>query len=307
MLRWGIQRTIRGVPPDPHPSVFARVPPAFVTPRAPADALTVTWIGHATALLQIGGQNVLTDPMFGERASPVAFAGPRRWVAPGVGLDALPPIDLVLLSHNHYDHLDRLSVRRLSRRFPAAPWVVPAGLGRMIRRTGGPDVHELGWWDRVTPGAVAVTATPAQHFSSRNHFDRNRSHWCGFAIAAGSHRVYFAGDTGYHPEFGRIGERLGPFDLVLMPIGAYEPRWFMRPVHVNPEEAVQAFLDLGGRDRGVMMGIHWGTFKLTDEPMDEPPARTVAAWERAGLPAARLWVPKHGETRMISGNGKRET
>jgi N-acyl-phosphatidylethanolamine-hydrolysing phospholipase D len=319
LIRWGIERRVRGIPPDPDPSVFTHVTPAFSTPRAAADVLTVTWIGHATALIQIGGRNVLTDPMFGERASPVSFAGPRRWVAPGVALAALPPLDLILLSHNHYDHLDVGSVRALTARFPGTPWMVPRGLAATVSKVGwrhGQDgrdrrdrqmIRELDWWEPVTLGGLTVAATPAQHFSARGPFDRNRTLWCGFAIAAEQHRVYFAGDTGDHPEFAHIAERLGPFDLALLPIGAYEPRWFMRPVHLNPEEAVQAFLDLGGGDRGVLMGIHWGTFKLTDEPMDEPPARTMAAWEKAGLPAERIWIPRHGETRTFSGNGKRET
>jgi N-acyl-phosphatidylethanolamine-hydrolysing phospholipase D len=305
LIRWGVQRLVRGVPRDPDPSVFPRVGPEFHTPCAPADTLTVTWIGHATLLIQIGGKNVLTDPMFGDRASPVRFAGPRRWVAPGVALAALPPLDAVLLSHNHYDHLDRDSVRALCGRFPATPWVTPLGLGSMLKRTGVREGREIDWWDSVTLNGLTVTATPARHFSSRNHFDRDRSLWSGFAISGGPHRVYFAGDTGYHPEFGRIAERLGRFDAALLPIGAYEPRWLMRPVHLNPEEAVQAFVDLGGRTGGVMTGIHWGTFKLTDEPMDEPPVRTRAAWSAAGLPPERLWIPRHGETRVLSWNGKR--
>jgi N-acyl-phosphatidylethanolamine-hydrolysing phospholipase D len=299
LIRWGIERRVRGIPADPHPSIFPLVPPAFHAPRAPADVLTVTWIGHAAALLQIGGRNVLTDPMFGERASPVGFAGPRRWVPPAVALEALPPLDLILLSHNHYDHLDRPSVRTLTASHPATPWLVPLGLAATIRGMGAREVRELGWWDSATVAGLTVTAMPAQHFSGRGPLDRNRSLWCGFAIGAPRHRVYFAGDTGYHPEFPTIGQRLGPFDVSLLPIGAYEPRWFMRPVHLDPDEAVQAFLDLGGRDGGLLMGIHWGTFKLTDEPMDEPPRRTRAAWEAAGLPAARLWIPHHGETRAL--------
>jgi N-acyl-phosphatidylethanolamine-hydrolysing phospholipase D len=241
--------------------------------------------------------------MFGDRASPVSFAGPQRWVAPAVALDALPPLDLIVLSHNHYDHLDAGSVRDLTGRFPGTPWVVPSGLAGTVRGMGswdgrdGRQVVELAWWESLTvEEGLTVTATPAQHFSARGPFDRNQSHWCGFAVASARHRVFFAGDTGYHPEFGLIAERLGPFDLSLLPIGAYEPRWFMRVVHMNPEEAVQAFLDLGGRDHGTLMGIHWGTFKLTDEPMDEPPARTRAAWSAAGLPRERLWVPRQGET-----------
>lgn len=296
LLRWWWDRTSRGLPPDPDRSAFRRVTPAFRAPRAPNDVLSATWIGHAAVLLQIGGRNVLTDPMFGERASPVGFAGPRRWVPPGIAVGALPPIDAVLLSHNHYDHLHLGSVRELGARWPDARWLVPIGLGRTIRRAGVSHVSELEWWEAAAVDGLTITATPAQHFSARGFTDRNRSLWCGFAIATESGRVYFAGDTGYHPEFVRIGERCGPFDLALLPIGAYQPRWFMRPVHMNPEEAVQAFIDVGGTEGGVMGAMHWGTFKLTDEPMDEPPRRARAAWAAADLPERRLWVPRHGET-----------
>jgi N-acyl-phosphatidylethanolamine-hydrolysing phospholipase D len=298
LFRWWRDRLRNRPPPDPHASVFARESAAFVTPRAAQEQLTITWIGHAALLLQIGGKNVLTDPQLGERASPVAFAGPRRWVPPGVPLDALPPIDLVLLSHDHYDHLDVGSVRAIARRWPEAPWIAPLRLGAFLLHLGVAQAIELDWWERRAVAGLEVAATPAQHFSGRTPFDRNRTLWCGYTLAAGARKVFFAGDTGYHPEFGRIGRELGPFDAALLPVGAYEPRWFMRPVHMNPEEAVRAFADLGtGGTRAIMVPIHWGTFKLTDEPMDEPPARTRAAWAAAGLPSARLWVPRHGETR----------
>ena len=296
LLRWWWNRAVHGMPPDPEPSVFQRASPAHRMPRAPADLLSVTWIGHAAVLLQIGGRNILTDPMFGKRASPVTFAGPSRWVPPGIALDGLPPIDAVLLSHNHYDHLDKGSVGALAARFPHAPWLVPIGLAATLRDMGVAEARELDWWDSLALDRLTVVATPAQHFSARGFFDRNRSLWCGFAVQAARHRVFFAGDTGYHPDFGLIGERWGPFDLALLPIGAYEPRWFMRPVHLNPEEAVQAFIDLGGAEGGVLGAVHWGTFKLTDEPMDEPPHRVRAAWSSAGLAGERLWVPRHGET-----------
>ena len=288
--------------PDRRAPVFSRAAPAFVAPRAAPDQLTITWIGHSALLLQIGGRNVLTDPQLGERASPVAFAGPQRWVPPGVPLDALPPVDLVVLSHNHYDHLDAGSVRGIARRWPEAPWVVPLRLGPFLLRLGVAQAIEMDWWERRTVAGLDVAATPAQHFSARTPFDRNRTLWCGFAIAAGARRVYFAGDTGLHPEFGRIGQQLGPFDAALLPVGAYEPPWFMQVVHMSPEEAVRAFGDLtAGNPRGIMVPIHWGTFRLTIEPMDEPPARTRAAWHAAGLPAERLWVPQHGETRVLQG------
>jgi N-acyl-phosphatidylethanolamine-hydrolysing phospholipase D len=166
---------------------------------------------------------------------------------------------------------------------------------------GVPTVHPLDWWDTAEVDGMTITATPARHFSARGITDRNRSLWCGFAVQSGVHRAFFAGDTGYHPDFGQIAVHCGPFDLALIPIGAYEPRWFMRWVHVNPEEAVRVFLDLGGGEGGVMGAIHWGTFKLTDEPMDEPPARVRRVWAAAGLPADRIWVPRHGETLELDG------
>jgi len=296
LLKWMlVHRTTRPRPKDPDPSVFKRVPPDFVPPRAPPSQLTVTWVGHASLLIQLNGLNVLTDPMWSERASPVAFAGPRRWVAPGIAFEEVPPLDVVLLSHNHYDHLDDTTVRRLARTHPQATWIVPLGLAAFVQKRGAPGaVVELDWWQESSIKAVRIAATPAQHFSSRGIGDRGDTLWCGFALtSANGRRVFFAGDTGYHPEFGAIGERYGPFDVALLPIGAYEPRWFMRYVHMNPEEAVAAFRALNAR---LMVPIHWGTFKLTDEAMDEPPIRARAAWEAAGLSPNGYRQLAHGET-----------
>jgi N-acyl-phosphatidylethanolamine-hydrolysing phospholipase D len=290
-----VHRTTRPRPKDPDPSVFARVQPSFATPRAPAAQLRITWVGHASLLLQLGGLNVLTDPMWSERASPVSFAGPRRWVAPGIAFEDLPPLDVVLQSHNHYDHLDDQTVRRLARAHPKARWVVSLGLASFVQRRGAPAgaVVELDWWQERTIESLRIAATPALHFSSRGVGDRGDTLWCGFALQVGGRRVFFAGDTGYHPEFAAIGERYGPFDVALLPIGAYEPRWFMRYLHMNPEEAVAAFRALHAR---IMVPIHWGTFKLTDEAMDEPPVRARAAWDAAGLPRDGYRQLAHGET-----------
>lgn len=305
LLRWAYQRIVHPPPRAPGAPVFRRAIPEVRHPRARPDELVITWIGHAAMLIQIGGLNLLTDPMFGPRPSPVAFAGPRRRVPSGIALAELPPVDVVLLTHNHYDHLDRSSVRWLAARHPGAVWVAPLALGRFIRRLGAAVVVELDWWAEHTVGPLRITATPAQHFSSRNPFDQNRTLWCGYAVRAAKHRVFFAGDTGYHPEFGRIGRALGPFDVAMLPIGAYAPAFIMQLLHMNPEEAVQAYRDLTAASAtgGVMMAVHWGTFKLTDEPLDEPPARVRAAWETAGLPPERLWVPLHGETRAPPGAG----
>jgi len=299
LLKWMlVHRTTRPRPKDPDPAVFARVRPAFVAPRAPSSSLTVTWVGHASLLVQLGGLNILTDPMWSDRASPVRFAGPRRWVAPGIAFEELPPLDVVLESHNHYDHLDDRTVRRLAQAHPRASWVVPLGLASFVQKRGGRSVVELDWWQEHEVGAVRVAATPALHFSSRGVGDRGDTLWCGFAImAASGRRVYFAGDTGFHPDFSVIGARYGPFDVALIPIGAYEPRWFMRYVHMNPEEAVDAFRAVNAR---VMVPIHWGTFKLTDEAMDEPPVRARAACQAAGVPREGYRQLAHGETLMLA-------
>lgn len=258
-------------------------------------------------LLQAGGLNLLTDPVFSRRAFPVQRMGPRRLMEPAVSIDALPPLDVVLLSHNHYDHLDRPAVKRIARSHPTATWVVPLRLGRYIRPWGVRDIIELDWWQEAVSHGLRVTATPARHFSARRMGDRNRSLWCGFAFALDGMRAWFAGDTAYHPEFAEIGTRCGPFDFVMIPIGAYEPRWFMERVHVNPEEAVRIYQDVLAAHPAarppLMLGVHWGTFRLTDEPMDEPPRRTLELWLERGLDRDRLWIARFGETRPIGLGG----
>jgi N-acyl-phosphatidylethanolamine-hydrolysing phospholipase D len=287
---------------------FERATPAIRGPRAPLDTLSVTWIGHSTVLVQMAGLNILTDPIWSERASPFRALGPRRVVPPGAALESLPPIDIVLLSHNHYDHLDSRTVRRLARLQPQARWMAPLGLERPLHRWGVREVTELGWWEETTEGDARIACTPARHFSARGFTDRMRTLWGGWTVRAAGRALFFAGDTAYHPEFARIGERYGPFDILLIPIGAYDPRWFMERVHVDPEEAVRAFIEVSGdsldargsaRSPRIALGIHWGTFKLTDEPMDEPPRRTRAAWRAVGLPDEELWILRHGETREL--------
>jgi N-acyl-phosphatidylethanolamine-hydrolysing phospholipase D len=301
VLRWRRERLGQTQAPTPARGTFAIATPTFARPSAEAGAATATWVGHSTVLLQMAGLNVLTDPMWSERASPVPWAGPRRVMSPVPTLDALPPIDVVLLSHSHYDHLDSATVRALARRSPDTIWVVPLRLGALIRRWGAREIVELDWWQRAEVRGLGVTATPARHFSARSLGDRNRTLWCGFAVEGGGRRAYFAGDTAYHPEFGTIGTRCGPFDLVLMPIGAYDPRWFMHVVHVDPVEAVQAYEALrtahASAPAPLMLALHWGTFRLTDEAMDEPPRRTAALWPEHGLEPDRLWVARFGETR----------
>ncbi|HWZ58920.1 MAG TPA: MBL fold metallo-hydrolase [Gemmatimonadaceae bacterium] len=302
-LRWVLIDRPRHRRPSIDRSAFAashpRAEPRFPVPRAGGDDLVLTWVGHSSFLIQIGGRNLLVDPVWSAYASPIQGVGPRRWVEPGIDLAGLPPIDGVVISHDHYDHLDRPTVRRLVAAAPDAPWAAPLGVGRWLRRQGVRTVVERDWWESIEWGLVTLTATPAQHFSGRRFDNRNHTLWCGWVVRAGSRAVYYAGDTGFHPAFDEIGRRLGPFDAACVPIGAYEPEWFMRAVHMNPEEAVAAFQALGS-PRAVVAGMHWGTFKLTDEPLDEPARRATAAWAAAGLPADRLWIPAHGETRIIT-------
>ena len=272
----------------PRPGAAPRVDP---DPGALQANPSLTWIGHASFLVRMDGATFLTDPMFSRRASPLAFAGPPRLVPPGVALKALPPVDFALVSHDHYDHLDVPSVRALATR--GVRFVVPKGLGEIVRRAGGM-ATELGWWDRTDVAGVTVHCVPAQHFSGRTPFDRNRRLWAGFVVEGATRRFYHAGDTGDFDGFAEIGRRLGPMDLAAVPIGAYLPRQMMAPVHVNPEEAVKAGLAVRAARLAAM---HWGTFDLADEPVEEPPRRFRAEAARLGLGDDRAWVLKVGETR----------
>jgi N-acyl-phosphatidylethanolamine-hydrolysing phospholipase D len=250
----------------------------------------LTWIGHATFLVRLGGATFLTDPVFSHRASPLPFAGPQRMIPPGVPLAALPPVDFAVLSHDHYDHTDLPAVRALAAR--GVRFVVPRGMGELVAGAGGQAV-ELDWWERHDLAGLRVTCVPAQHFSGRGLFDRNRRLWAGFVIEGAGKRVYHAGDTGYFSGFRELSARLGPPDLALLPIGAYAPRAMMQRVHMDPDEAVRAALDLSARQ---VVGMHFGTFDLADEPLDEPPRRFLAAAARAGL-GDRAFVMGAGETR----------
>lgn len=272
--------------------------PAFL--KANRSEPTLTWIGHATFLLQLGGLNILTDPMFSRRASPFTFAGPERWAPPGLTLAELPRIDVAVISHDHYDHLDAASVQALAEQAGGAPlFLVPLGIKAHLLDFGYPAdrVRELDWWDEVAHQGATFAATPVQHFSGRWINDRNATLWAGWMIRAAGKQVYFAGDTGYSPDFKDTQARYGDVDLALIPIGAYAPRWFMQPVHVNPAEAVQIHQDLRAR---YSVGMHWGTFNLTDEPMDEPPRALAEARAAAGIAAEQFFAMRHGETRRLA-------
>jgi N-acyl-phosphatidylethanolamine-hydrolysing phospholipase D len=258
-----------------------------------APTPTVTWVGHSTLLVQLEGVTLLTDPQWSGRASPVSWAGPRRLSPPGLAFEALPPVHVVLISHDHYDHLDLDTVKRLAAAHDPL-FVVPLGLKRWFADHGITRVEELDWWDARPFRGVRLVCVPAQHFSQRSLFDGNTRLWASWAVIGATRRLFVGGDSGYFDGFRQAGDRLGPFDLAALAIGAYRPAEIMRFVHTTPEEAVQAFEDLRGR---TLLGMHWGTFDLAEEPLDEPPVRMRAEASRRGIPPEHAWILKLGETR----------
>jgi len=269
---------------------------AFLRQNALHSAPTVTWVGHATLLVQMDHVSFLTDPIWSPTASPVRFAGPQRFVPPGLSIQDLPPIDFVLISHNHYDHLDLPTLRALAKRDPTTRFFAPLGNAELLRENDIAVVEELDWGDVREHHGVRVHCLPAQHWSQRGIGDRNRALWSSWAVTGPERRFYFAGDTGYFDGFSRIAAALGPFDLAALPIGAYEPAAMMRESHMNPEEAVQAALDL---DAQQALAMHFGTFDLSDEPLDEPPHRFNEAAAAGPLGPERAWVLRIGEMRKF--------
>lgn len=277
-------------------------PRAFDAPRIANDGTalrsgllnpSITWIGHSTLLVQLDGLNFLTDPTWSERASPVSWAGPRRLSPPGLAFENLPPIDVVVISHDHYDHLDLATVKRLAEKHNPL-FLVPLGVKAWFADNGMSRVEELDWWQERDYRGVKFVCLPAQHFSQRTLWDGNTRLWAAWAVMSENRRLYFSGDTGYFADFKEIGKQMGPFDMAAIAIGAYLPPVIMKPVHVTPEEAVQAFVDLNARR---LLGIHWGTFDLAEEPLAEPPGRMLAEAQRQGIGSERAWIFKVGETR----------
>ena len=255
------------------------------------------WIGHATYLINNGDINILTDPIFSKRASPLGFAGPKRMIPAVMNLSDLPKIDLVVVSHNHYDHLDIWSLKKLNKLNPRTIFLVPIGDGKKLIRAGIKNVHEMNWWDEFSHSETTFNFTPVQHWSKRGLFDRNKSLWGGWFFQTKDLALYHAGDTGYSSDFKTTYERLGAPDFSFIPIGAYDPRWFMKDSHVNPEEAVQIALDLKTPHS---FGMHWGTFILTDEPVLEPPLRLKEALKEQNLASDFFISPKPGEILQLT-------
>lgn len=292
LLKWQSTRKAR-----PWPVTRENVKKPELANALGEKQISTTFINHATHLIQIQNLNVLTDPVFSERVSPLTWAGPKRMRKPGLEIDELPKIDVIVISHNHYDHMDKVSIRKLSEKFDPL-FVVPLGNKVLIEEFGGKRVVELDWWDSTDIGAGArVTLVPAQHWSKRAAFDTNKALWGGFVIATkAAKKIYFSGDTGYGAFFREIRERLGVMDLSIIAIGAYEPRWFMKSQHMNPDEAVQAHVDLESRRT---LGTHFGTFQLTDEGIDEPAEALEIALKKFKILPGVFTAPDNGETLFI--------
>ena len=305
LLRWKREAWSNGLPKPPSQVVngynFPLVKPNVDLLHSKHSQVTVTWIGHATALVQMGGLNILTDPIFSDYASPVQFAGPKRKTPVPIALANLPRIDLVVISHNHYDHLDLQTVLALNNQKGGPPlFAAPLGVHQWFIDQGISNVQKFDWWQTESTlpqlKGLAVTLVPAQHWSSRTPFDRHATLWGSWVFQVEGFTTFFSGDTGYSKDFKDIAQRFGKFDLALIPVGAYEPRWFMQDQHVNPAEAVAIHQDLNA---ALSIGIHWGTFELTDESLDQPMIDLPKALDAAGVSRDKFVLLKHGETRVV--------
>ncbi|MFW6058096.1 MAG: MBL fold metallo-hydrolase [Persicimonas sp.] len=264
--------------------------------RVENGELRVTWVNHATTLIQMDGLNILTDPIWSERTSPVSWVGPTRKRAPGLRFEDLPPIDVVVISHNHYDHTDIPTLKRLDKEH-SPRFVVPLGNSRLLRDNGITNTGDLDWWQRVPASdEVRVTLVPAQHFSGRGLCDRGQTLWGGYVFEGPAGPVYFAGDTGWGPHFEQINAQFGAPRLAILPIGAFRPRWFMSPVHISPAEAVQAHRVL---EAETSMGMHWGTFRLADDGYAEPVEALEEALADQDVDPERFWVLDEGHGRNV--------
>ncbi|MDQ7969126.1 MAG: MBL fold metallo-hydrolase [Oxalicibacterium faecigallinarum] len=307
LLKWQWQRITQGLPKPPANNyAFPIVRPDVAALHANKTDTTATWIGHATVLLQVQGTNVLTDPIWSKRASPLSFMGPKRHVPPPMDMNELPHIDVVLISHNHYDHLDRATVEQLNKQDGGPPlFLVPLGIKPWLNDLGITNVKELDWWESASQGSLNFHLVPVQHWSARSLTDRQETLWGGWTMhtnkdTATPFSVFFAGDTGFSKDFEDIATRFGSFDLALIPIGAYAPRWFMQTQHVDPTDAVKIHQTIKS---AYSIGVHWGTFEMADESLDEPPLALAEARKKAGVADQAFVALKHGETVRFDKNG----
>lgn len=253
------------------------------------NSIQYTFINHSTFIIHVDGLNILTDPIWSERCSPFQFAGPRRMRPPGISFDNLPQIDLVILSHNHYDHLDKNTIKKIQKAYNPS-YFVPLGLKSLMKKWGCKKVAELDWWQETSFQNLTITATPANHFSSRGIFDRDKTLWAGYIMQSPEKKIYYTGDTGYSDIFKEIGTKKGPFDLAFIPIGAYKPEWFMGPIHISPDEAVQVHHDVLSRHS---VAMHFGTFPLAD---DNPERSTSRLRECLKDTEVSFLIPNEGHT-----------
>jgi N-acyl-phosphatidylethanolamine-hydrolysing phospholipase D len=314
VLRWQAERFRSRLPPPPTLPIPQEPPDlGFLLANALAAEQMIpaaTWIGHASTLIQAGGLNVLTDPVFSQRVSPVSFAGPKRAQPPGISIEQLPHIDVVVVSHNHYDHLDRPSIKRLSEQQGGSPlFLVPLGLKAWLHKLGVNNAVELDWWEHHVHRGTEFHFTPAQHWSGRSLNDRNKTLWGAWSVLGPDFHWFFSGDTGYSRDFldtreyfaaRQTPEQGGGFDVALIAVGACLPRWFMKEQHVDLDEAVQIHLDLGAKRS---LGIHWGTFALADDPLDQPLHLLAAAREAKGVSAETFFLLPVGATRQLPVRG----
>ena len=291
LVKWRVDR-------DPGPwREWTDAPPGRKPPeRVSGGAMRATFVNHATVLVQFDGLNILTDPIWSDRCGPFSWAGPKRVRPPGIRFEDLPPIDVVLISHNHYDHMDLPTLEKLARGHKPKFFV---GLGNLpvLQRADITDGVEVDWWDEhALAPQVKLTSVPVQHFSGRSVADRNNALWTGYVIEGPSGKFYFSGDTGYGPHFADVGKKLGPFRLAVLPIGAFRPQWFMNIVHTSPAQAAQAHLDLGAK---TSLAVHFGTFPLADDGQHEPVRVLADALGLMKIPRSQFWVLDFGEGREV--------
>lgn len=290
VLRWQLGHRERGQWHEVSDARPGEPPPR----RVERGVLRVTFVNHATTLLQLDGVNFLCDPIWSERAAPFSFVGPKRVRPPGLKFEDLPPIDVVLVSHNHYDHLDLATLTRLAHAFPDVRFVVGLGNAPLLAGAGLKNVEEVDWWQTSRVAGVDIISVPMQHVSNRGWFDRNATLWTGYVVQSASGPVLFAGDTGFGPHYAEIAKRVGPLRLAVLPIGAYKPEWFMSSMHESPAEAVEAATLLRAR---VSVPVHYGTFDLADDGQYEAVDQLRAALKRPGAPP--FWILDFGEGRDV--------
>lgn len=297
LQRWRNERKAQGLPHAPRQGYAAFTQQWWQPADLSGEQDSVWWLGHAAIMLRLEGRYGLIDPVLSQRASPLRFYGPQRKTPAPLSIKDLPALDWVLISHNHYDHLDRPTINAILRRFPKVQFIVPLGLELWFRRAGARHVVQLDWWQQTQRHGITFHAVPARHWSMRTLYDRNRSLWCGWTIATENLNFWFSGDSGYSENLLDITQRLGPFNLAALPIGAYAPRWFMQGQHMDPQQSVSLHQAIGAP---VTIPIHWGVFELADEALDEPPLELARALEAVNQDKRRFRPWKIGERASLN-------